>query len=100
MKKLALAAAAVFALFTGTASAADMAVKSRPVVAPVPVFSWTGFYIGIHGGGAWFDKEWDELPDELKREGPDLDFVPDRMYDGKSIRGMESCKITKGAWIR
>jgi outer membrane immunogenic protein len=58
MKKLALAAAAVFALFTGTASAADMAVKARPVVAPVPVFSWTGFYIGLHGGGAWFDNDW------------------------------------------
>jgi outer membrane immunogenic protein len=59
MKKLALAAAAIFALFTGSASAADMAVKARPVVPPVPVFSWTGFYIGIHGGGAWFDKDWD-----------------------------------------
>jgi outer membrane immunogenic protein len=59
MKKLALAAAAIFTLFTGAASAADMAVKGRPVVAPVPVFSWTGFYIGIHGGGAWFDKDWD-----------------------------------------
>lgn len=58
MKKLALAAAAIFALFTGTASAADMAVKARPVVAPVPMFSWTGFYIGIHGGGAWFDNDW------------------------------------------
>jgi outer membrane immunogenic protein len=58
MKKLALAAAAIFALFTGTASAADMAVKAPPVVAPVP-FSWTGFYIGVHGGGAWYDKDWD-----------------------------------------
>src|SRR5258705_6992162 len=58
MKNLALAAAAIFALFTGTASAADMAVKAPPVVAPVPVFSWTGFYIGLHGGGAWFDKDW------------------------------------------
>ena len=21
-------------------------------------YSWTGFYVGIHGGGAWFDKDW------------------------------------------
>lgn len=35
-----------------------------------------------------YDKEWDELPDEIKREGPDLDFVPDeRLTDGDVIRG-------------
>ncbi|ETX06630.1 MBL fold metallo-hydrolase [Candidatus Entotheonella palauensis] len=35
-----------------------------------------------------FDKEWDELPDELKREGADLDFSPDeRVADGDVIRG-------------
>lgn len=35
--------------FTATsASAADMTIKA-PVVAPVPL--WTGFYLGIHGGG-------------------------------------------------
>lgn len=35
-----------------------------------------------------FDKEWDEMPDELKREGPDLDFVPDvRVADGDVIQG-------------
>jgi glyoxylase-like metal-dependent hydrolase (beta-lactamase superfamily II) len=35
-----------------------------------------------------FDKEWDDLPDELKREGPDLDFRPDeRVRDGDVIQG-------------
>ncbi|MGQ4808444.1 Hydroxyacylglutathione hydrolase [Candidatus Entotheonellaceae bacterium PAL068K] len=35
-----------------------------------------------------FDKEWDELPDEIKREGPDLNFVPDeRLTDGDVIQG-------------
>ncbi len=35
-----------------------------------------------------FDKEWDELPDELKREGADLAFRPDeRITDGDEIRG-------------
>jgi outer membrane immunogenic protein len=59
MKKLALTAAAIFALFTGTASAADMAVKARPVVAPVVVYNWTGLYIGINGGGGSAHKCWD-----------------------------------------
>jgi glyoxylase-like metal-dependent hydrolase (beta-lactamase superfamily II) len=35
-----------------------------------------------------FDQEWDELPEALKREGPDLSFVPDeRVADGDVIRG-------------
>ena len=34
----------------GVASAADMAVKARPLPPP-PIFSWTGCYIGIQGGG-------------------------------------------------
>ena len=55
MKKLAIAAVAGSALLAGivTASAADMAVKARPIpMAPAP-FSWTGFYIGANVGGAW-----------------------------------------------
>jgi pimeloyl-ACP methyl ester carboxylesterase/opacity protein-like surface antigen len=40
------------------AGAADLPARmpvKAPVVAPAPAFSWTGFYIGIHGGGAWLD---------------------------------------------
>jgi hypothetical protein len=33
----------------GAASAADMAVKARPL--PPPVYSWTGCYIGLSAGG-------------------------------------------------
>ena len=43
----ALAAAASLAGI-GAASAADMAVKARPIV--VPVYSWTGCYIGLSAG--------------------------------------------------
>lgn len=43
----ALAAAVSFAGI-GAASAADMAVKARPL--PVPVYSWTGCYIGFSAG--------------------------------------------------
>ena len=44
----ALAAAASIAAF-GPAIAADLPVKARPVV--VPVYSWTGCYIGFSAGG-------------------------------------------------
>lgn len=51
--KSALAAGILFGLgATGVASAADMAVKARPVVAPV-VYPWTGCFIGGNVGGAW-----------------------------------------------
>src|ERR1700675_1847808 len=35
----------------GVASAADMPVKAPMKPVPVP-YSWTGFYIGVNGGGA------------------------------------------------
>jgi outer membrane immunogenic protein len=55
MKKIALAAAAASLMFAGAASAADMAVKARPVAPPAVVYSWTGFYIG--GNVGWAESE-------------------------------------------
>lgn len=54
MKKIALALVAM-ATFAGPALAADMAVKARSMVAPAPIMTWTGFYVGVNGGGAWMD---------------------------------------------
>jgi outer membrane immunogenic protein len=34
------------------ATAADMAVKAPPPP-PVAIYDWTGFYVGINGGGIW-----------------------------------------------
>lgn len=60
MKKLAFATLAASMLFTGAASAADLA--ARPYTkAPAPVvavYSWTGFYVGGHAGGTWTNQEW------------------------------------------
>lgn len=54
MKKLLLASACLFAL-AAPASAADLAARpyTKAPVAPVAVYNWTGFYLGIVGGGAW-----------------------------------------------
>ena len=35
------------------ALAADLPVKARPMPAPIPVWTWDGFYIGINGGYSW-----------------------------------------------
>jgi outer membrane immunogenic protein len=48
MKRILLASVAALGL-AGTASAADLGIRA-PIVAPIPVFSWTGCYIGVHGG--------------------------------------------------
>jgi outer membrane immunogenic protein len=45
----------------GGASAADMAVKARPMVPAATIYNWTGFYIGGNVGGA-FDNRSSEDP--------------------------------------
>lgn len=52
--------AAILAVLFGSANAADMAVKAPPL--PAPEYSWTGFYIGAHVGGAWDDDHWMFVP--------------------------------------
>jgi outer membrane immunogenic protein len=56
MRKNRLVAASLLALATTPAFAADLAVAparmpTKAVVATA--YSWTGFYIGVHGGGGW-----------------------------------------------
>src|SRR5437773_11795748 len=46
----------------GAASAADMAVKARPLPPPVPVFSWSGCYIGGNAGWIESDGRYDLRP--------------------------------------
>jgi outer membrane immunogenic protein len=48
-----LSGVAVFALSISGALAADLPLPP----APIPVFSWTGFYLGAQGGWAWGDSE-------------------------------------------
>jgi len=63
MNRTIIAAAAASLLLAGTvaSSAADMAVKSRPYVAPAPVFTWTGCYIGGHvGAGVLHDQGFED----------------------------------------
>jgi outer membrane immunogenic protein len=54
MKKLFVASIALLALNAGgSALAADLPVKARPLPPPPPVYNWTGFYVGATAGGAW-----------------------------------------------
>jgi outer membrane immunogenic protein len=58
MKKYLLAGVvigAIAAAVTGSVVAADMPVMRESTVIPVPVYSWSGFYVGLHGGGGFGD---------------------------------------------
>src|SRR5579863_5229308 len=48
MRKL-LASASFLVLSSASVLAADLPLKAAPIIAPV--YTWTGFYIGVHGGG-------------------------------------------------
>ena len=49
--KIFSAALAVSAVVcAGAAPAADLAARPMPYAAPAPAFSWTGCYVGVHGG--------------------------------------------------
>src|SRR5262245_7278677 len=62
MKRVVLACLGAMTL-AASAEAADM--QSRRYPAPEQVYvqapRWTGFYIGINGGGAWGDSKWDSI---------------------------------------
>ncbi len=52
MKKAASVFAAIVVLLTMPALAADMVVKAPPSIAP-RVYDWSGFYLGVEGGGGF-----------------------------------------------
>jgi outer membrane immunogenic protein len=63
MKRLLLASAAATALLGGSVNAADLA-RPAPVYVPrpvlVPVFTWTGCYVGGNVGGIWAHNDWND----------------------------------------
>jgi outer membrane immunogenic protein len=64
MKKLLLAGIAAAALgIAGPAHAADLGVgpyRAAPALGPIPIFTWSGCYLGGHGGGGFGRKDADD----------------------------------------
>jgi outer membrane immunogenic protein len=61
MKKFLLGTVVALGMI-GPAVAADLPARTytkAPAVVPVAVYDWSGFYIGINGGGGWSHKCWD-----------------------------------------
>ena len=96
MKKLWLAAVGLLALsMAAPASAADLA--ARPYRAPVvAIYDWTGFYIGVNGGGGSAHKCWDLVGDS------DGDFPgPEGCHDatGGTIGGQIGYRWQSANWV-
>ncbi len=84
----------------GTASAADMArpYTKAPPPMPVAVYNWTGFYIGLNGGGGSAHKCWDlaALPGIIV--SPTL---PEGCHDatGGTFGGQVGYRWQSAAWV-
>ncbi len=82
-----LISACAAALMTGAASAADIPMAEAPIAAAAPsIFTWSGFYVGVHAGGLWGGHEGDELScdsvdnligDQSGLDGPPVIYDPD-----------------------
>lgn len=47
-----------FVALAGTAMAADLPSRKGPVLAPIaPIFTWTGFYVGVNAGAVFTDAD-------------------------------------------
>jgi outer membrane immunogenic protein len=75
MKKILLASVALFG-FAGAASAADLPMRAAPpapIIAAAPIFTWTGFYVGVNAGYGWSNNDFDVV--DLADEDDDGGFV-------------------------
>ena len=64
MKRFVVACVGVLACAQMSARAADIPARyPMPYRAPVygAVYNWTGFYLGINGGGGWGRSQWDGI---------------------------------------
>jgi outer membrane immunogenic protein len=61
MNRVAVACVGLLALAGGSAAAADLPRYCQPGPAYNPIYTWTGFYVGINGGGGWGRSQWDGL---------------------------------------
>jgi outer membrane immunogenic protein len=101
MHKLLTAGVALLALgLSVPAQAADMPVK---YVAPAPVFTWTGCYVGVHIGYKWGTSKQTYggtragVPDAFLPVGADL--TGDYNVNGPVGGGQGGCNYQTGAWV-
>lgn len=95
-EKLLFAGIAAATLCATTVFAADMPVKAPVYKTAPPIFSWTGCYLGIEGGGGWGQTE------QNIAEGPFGDgstLMLKKSVDGGLIGGTAGCNYQAANWV-
>ncbi len=87
----------------GTASAADLAARpytKAPPPMPVAVYNWTGFYVGLNGGGGSAHKCWD-LTALGFGIGPVVPNLAEGCHDatGGTVGGQVGYRWQSAAWV-
>jgi outer membrane immunogenic protein len=102
ISSLALAIGFSAVIGIGAASAADLAARpytKAPPIAPVAVYDWSGFYIGINGGGGLSHKCWD-MTSFLVRN-PAFALQPEGCHDatGGVAGGQVGYRWQSASWV-
>ena len=61
MYRVVVACVGLLALAGGSVAEAQPAPYYQPGPAYNPIYTWTGFYVGINGGGGWGSSQWDAV---------------------------------------
>jgi outer membrane immunogenic protein len=99
MKRLTIVAAAAIVLGAAApALAADLPARTytkAPAMIPSPIYDWSGFYIGINGGGGFGHKCWDL---DVNLGGP---LSPEGCHDasGGTLGGQIGYRWQMANWV-
>src|SRR5687767_13908614 len=93
-----LAATALTTAGLSAASAADLPVRAAPpIIAPVPIFTWTGFYAGVNAGWGWRDSNRQSVI--LEGAVPGTLFFPDNGDGGFTGSGQIGYTYQIGSFV-
>ena len=100
MRKLLLSGVAATALLGSplSVSAADLGPVYKGPPPPVPYFSWTGLYVGVHVGGGWGRKDWTD-PTNFFGVVPFPFSQGNRDHDGFIGGGQIGANYQLGPWV-
>jgi len=100
MKKWSFVTAGVVALgMAGPASAADLPARAytKAPVMVAPIYDWSGFYIGINGGGGTSRKCWDLTNNGVAA----VPATPEGCHDatGATVGGQIGYRWQRASWV-